>query len=102
MSRIERLKEYAKPLRPENWQGETNDKANIDRWSRRATSESRIAPHATGIDETVMPHSTGKSMGMRDTAMSPRTSRKVDAAMRGADDLNHVGSSYMAGIRRQT
>jgi hypothetical protein len=99
MSRIDRLKEYEKPLR--NWQGETNDKANIDRWSRRATSESRIAPHATGLDETAEAHSTGKRTDLRDTAMSPRTARNADARMVAKDDKNFVGdSSYMAGVRR--
>jgi hypothetical protein len=100
MSRLERLREYARPTRRENWQGAGRDQANIDRWSDRASDNSKIAPRASG-GEVKVPN-TGKQTALRDTSMSPRTSRKVDAAMRGEDDLNHVGSSYMAGIRRQT
>jgi hypothetical protein len=102
MSRMDRLKEYAKPLRPQNWQGETNDMANIDRWSGRATANSHLAPRATGIDETVMPHSTGKSMDMRSTTTAPREARNVDKRMVAKDDMNNVGDSpYLRGVRRQ-
>jgi hypothetical protein len=102
MSRMDRLKEYAKSLRPENWQGETNDKANIDRWSARATNNSQLAPRATGIDETVMPHSTGKSMDTRSTTAAPREARSVDKRMVAKDDMNNVGDSpYLRGVRRQ-
>ena len=100
MSRLDRLKEYAKPTREANWQGAGRDQANIDRWSQRATEESKIAPRASG-GEMKLP-STGRKVETRDTAMSPRTSRKVDAAMRGEGDLNHVGGSdYMNSIRRK-
>jgi hypothetical protein len=97
MSSISRLKEYEKPLRKQNWQGAGRSQANIDRWSNRATEQSRIAPRASG-GEVKLPD-TGKQTALRDTAMSPRTSRKV--ATRGKDVPNFVGdSSYMAGIRR--
>jgi len=45
---------------------------------------------------------TGKRVDVRDTTMSPKASRNVDARMAGKDDLNHEesGSSYMRGIRR--
>jgi hypothetical protein len=99
-NRLERLREYAKPTREGNWQGASRDQANIDRFSERASEESRLAPR--GRDGSIELPATGKSMANRDTSMSPRTSRKIDAAMSGRDDLNHVGSSYMAGTRRQT
>jgi len=102
MSRIVRLREYAKPTREANWQGAGRDQANIDRWSDRATDNCKLAPHATGLDVRAEAHSTGRQTDLRDTRKQPRTSRKVDAAMRGDDDLNHVGSSFMAGTRRQT
>ena len=113
MSRVDRLREYAKPLRPENWQGAGRDQPNIDRWSDRATDNSKLAPRATGIDETVMPHSTGKSMGMRDTASAPRAARSADRAMVAEEDnpgdrraaakadKNTYDAPYLRGIRRQ-
>ena len=101
MTRIDRLKEYAKPTCAANWQGCSRDQGYIDRWSDRATAESKIAPRASG-GEVKLPD-TGKAMNSRDTAMSPRTPRKVDAAMRGKDDLNMVGSSpFMRDVRRTT
>ena len=40
-------------------------------------------------------------MTTRDTAMRPKVSRNVDAAMKGKGDLNHVGDSdYMKSVRR--
>jgi hypothetical protein len=100
MSRIERLREYSKPLRKENWQGASRDLANIDRWSNRAEENSDGADHRGSDGEVKLPD-TGKRTYLRDTAMSPRTSRKVDAAMVDAkSDLNHVGGSYLKDIRR--
>jgi hypothetical protein len=101
-NRTERLREYAKPLRRENWQGAGRDQANIDRWSERASQNCDGADHRASSGEVQLP-STGKRQEVRDTAMSPRTSRKVDAAMRGKDDLNFVGSSpFMRDVRRTT
>ena len=101
MTRIDRLNEYTTPMKGP--QGAGRDQKNIDYWSDRATDNSNLAPRATGIDETLKPHSTGRTMDNRSTSMSPRTSRRVDAAMKGEGDLNQVGSSqYMAGIRRTT
>ena len=98
MSRIERLKQYATPLRPENWQGEANDQANIDRWSQRATAESHIAPRAS--DGLMHLQSTGTNL--RDTAMQPREARKANARMVAEADTNNVGDSpYLRGVRRQ-
>jgi hypothetical protein len=100
MSSIDRLREYEKPTRKENWQGASRDQSNIDRWSDRTSNSSKIAPRARG-GEMKLP-STGKQTELRDTSMSPRTSRKVNAAMRDEDDLNHVGSPFMRDVRRTT
>jgi hypothetical protein len=99
MGRLDRLKEYSNPRRGP--QGVGRDQKNLDYWADRAKQNSKLAPRATGIDETVMPHSTGKSMGMRDTASAPRAARSADKRMAAKDDQNFVGdSSYMAGVRR--
>jgi hypothetical protein len=99
MSRLDRLREYEKPLRKENWQGAGRDQANIDRWSDRATDNSKIAPRASG-GEVKLPD-TGKQTALRDTGMSPRAARSADKRMAAKDDQNFVGdSSYMAGVRR--
>ena len=110
-NRLERLREYAKPLRKENWQGASRDEGYIDRWSDRASEESQIAPRAAGtrstngevgrdLDPPRMP-STG-AVANRDTSMRPREARKVDRLMAGDDDLNHVGSgSYLPEVRRK-
>jgi hypothetical protein len=120
MSRLSRLREYSNPTKGPHGAG--RDEKNIDYWSDRAKQNSQLAPRASGIDETVMPHSTGKQTALRDTGMSPlvsrnadramkdddfdrvvsppRTTRKVDDAMAGKNDLNNTGSSYMRGIRR--
>ena len=100
MSRMDRLKEYAKPLRPENWQGASRDMDCIDRWSDRATDESHIAPRASS-GPMDLPSTTSRQMGLRSTKSAPRTSAEIDARMAGKDDQNFVGSSaYMRGIRR--
>ncbi len=98
MSRLDRLKEYAKPTRAGNWQGAGRDQANIDRWTDRAADNSKIAPRAT--DKAMELPATGKRQELRDTSMSPRTSRQIDARMAGKDDPNHFGSDYMKSIRR--
>jgi hypothetical protein len=100
MSRISRLREYAKPTREANWQGASRDQANIDRWSERAAENSDGADHRGSSGEVKLPD-TGKRMDVRSTKSAQRTSAEIDARMRGKDDLNFVGdSSYMAGIRR--
>jgi hypothetical protein len=70
-------------------------------WEAEAHRNSKVAPRASN-GPMKLP-STGRKMEARDTSMRPRTSRKVDAAMRGRDDLNHVsdGSDYMKSIRRE-
>jgi hypothetical protein len=98
MSRIDRLKEYARPNRRANWNGAASDQKNIDRWSDRAADNSKIAPRASD-GEMKLP-ATGKQVELRDTSSAPRYSRNADARMVAKDDVNHVGSSYMRGIRR--
>ena len=101
MSRIDRLKEYAKPLRAQNWQGASRDQSNIDRWSGRAEANSQLAPRAT--DKPMSLPSTGKRVSLRDTNMQPKVNRKADAAMKAAKaDPNHLGSLYMRNVRRET
>ena len=98
-NRIERLKEYSDPMRGPH--GSASDAQNLKDWEDRATANSKIAPRASN-GPMKLP-STGRKMETRDTSMSPKASRKVDAQMRGKDDLNHVadGSDYMKSIRRE-
>ena len=97
MSRIDRLKEYADPMKGPH--GAASSKENLDEWSARATANSEIAPRAS--DKPMKLPNSGKAMATRDTAAKPFASRKVDQAMGGKGDLNHVGSGdYMKNIRR--
>ncbi|WP_426418477.1 hypothetical protein [Bradyrhizobium genosp. A] len=96
MSRLDRLREYANPSRRENWDGESNDKANLDRWSKRASENSKLAPRAKG-GEIKLPD-TGSDVSLHDTEAKPRGG---DARAVAKADKNVVGdSSYLAGIRR--
>jgi hypothetical protein len=82
-------------------QGASHGQASrVQPWIDRATENSKISPRAS--DGKMKLPSTGGKVKTRDTSMSPRTSRKIDAAMAGKDpdDLNHLGSSYMKSIRR--
>jgi hypothetical protein len=100
MTRTDRLKEYAKPLRAANWQGAGRDQENIDRWSQRAADESKIAPRAPG-GEMKLPN-TGRQMDVRSTTTAPREARNVDKRMVAKDDMNNVGdSAFLRGVRRQ-
>ncbi|MGB6400471.1 MAG: hypothetical protein WBF73_33020 [Bradyrhizobium sp.] len=105
MSRLERLREYARPTRRENWRGAGRDQGNIDRWSERASENSEIAPRAS--DKPMdLPSTTNRQLGLRSTKSAPRTdaatdARMVDARTAAKDDTNFVGdSSYMRGVRR--
>ena len=107
MSRLERLKEYAKPTRRENWQGAGRDEANISRWSERATENSDGADHRATGTERAEAHSTGKRVDLRSTKSAPRADAATDARMVddaravAKADTNFVGDlSYMRGIRR--
>jgi hypothetical protein len=96
MSRIERLKEYSRPL--DGPHGQSSHKGNIDYWSERASANSQIAPRAK--DGPMKLPST--KVNVRDSSMKPKVSRNVDRLMAGKDDLNHAGdSSYLANVRRK-
>jgi hypothetical protein len=97
MSRLERLREYAKPQKGAH--GSASYKPNIDYWSERATANSLQGTRAK--DGPMELPSTGKKMATRDTEMKPRSSRKIDRQMAGRDDPNRIGDSdYLKGIRR--
>ena len=95
--RQERINGYARAKGPG---GEASDQKNLDYWADRATKNSEVAPRAS--NGAMKLPSTGKRVDVRDTTMSPKASRNVDARMAAKDDLNHEeeGSSYMRGIRR--
>jgi hypothetical protein len=107
MSRMDRLREYAG--KPKGLQGAGRSEANLKGWAERASENSQIAPRAKGPVHGGPPGtwgenppslpSTGKTTVLRDTQMSPRTARKVNARMAGKDDLNHEGSDYLKSIR---
>jgi hypothetical protein len=95
MSRIHRIKEYSKPTK--GWQGNARDQANIDRWSERATAESKLAPRAT--DHEIKLPST--AMTLKDTKMPAGDGGDPERKFKKAKaDLNHDGSNYMKSIRR--
>jgi hypothetical protein len=97
MGRLERLKEYANPRRRENWDGESCDKANLDRWSERAIENSKLAPRARG-GEIKLPDT---DVSLHNTAAKPRRDKDVDKrAVAKADTNADDGSSFMRGIRR--
>ena len=95
MSRLERLREYANPMKGPH--GAASSEENLADWSARATSNSAIAPRAAS-GAMKLP-STGKRMNLRDSEMKPYRARG-DARAEAKADLNEVGSSYMRGIRR--
>jgi hypothetical protein len=113
MSRLDRLKEYANPMhgqRNGRFFGSASDKENLAEWSERASANSQIAPRATGPVHGGPPGTAGQDapklpstkQNVRDSSMKPKVSRNVDAAMKGKDDLNHVGGSdYLKSIRRE-
>ncbi|RXH15224.1 hypothetical protein [Bradyrhizobium guangzhouense] len=99
MSRADRLKEYANPRRRENWDGESCDKANLDRWSDRAEANSKVALRARCGEIKLC--DTGGDVSLHDTEAKPRRDAGVDARMSAKADSNtDGGSSYMRGIRR--
>jgi hypothetical protein len=107
MSRLDRLKKLQDPQ--SDPQGSASWKPNLDFWSERASENSKLAPRAKGPVHGGPPGTHGEDppslpstkVTTRDTAMKPKVSRKVDAAMAGKDDLNHVGGSYMPTVRRK-
>src|SRR6266851_726302 len=101
MSRQDRLKEYAKPLRAANWQGAGRDQANIDRWADRASENSKLAPRASKGEMQL--HDTGKAMAMRSTTSRPYRRDGDGVIDQARSDMNIEGDSkYLAGIRRTT
>jgi hypothetical protein len=106
MSRIDRLREYAKDKGPS---GASRDRANLDHYANRASENSQTAARATGkvstngkptpgLDPPRVP-STGE-VKLRDTSMQPKVSRG-DARQTAKSDLNFVGSgSYLPKVRR--
>ena len=99
--RAKRLKGYANPSRRENWDGESCDKANLDRWSARAAENSKVAPRARGgamkLPDTgkMSRHDTASKM----TAGAESGEGRIQKAAKA--DTNHAGdSSYLRGIRR--
>lgn len=114
MTRNSRLRQYANPSRRGNWDGESSDKANLDRWSDRASENSKPAPRARS-GPMKLPD-TGK-MNLGSTSDAASNGGKITAGaesgvgrlqkaadVRGAAkaDKNFAGEvSYMAGVRRQ-
>ncbi|MET4372554.1 hypothetical protein ABIA99_005263 [Bradyrhizobium sp. LB12.1] len=100
MSRVERVKQLGNPSSRENWCGAGRDKANIERWIKRADDNSKVAPRARG-GEMKLPN-TG-DVTLHDTGGKSRTSTaEIDKRMAGKDDLNSDGgSSFMPGVRRK-
>ena len=94
MSRMKRLQEYADPSHSE-WRGQSTQ-PNIDRWSKRSTSESKLAPRAKSGD--VKLPSTGE-MSMHSTH-----GRAGDARAEAKADRNHVDklTEYMRGVKRES
>jgi hypothetical protein len=98
MSRLERLKEYADPMRGPH--GAASAKENLTEWAGHASENSKLPPRAKG--GTMKLPSTGKRMDLRDTSMRPKASRNADARAKAMADTNIVGDSgYMRGVRRE-
>jgi hypothetical protein len=96
VTREQRIREYAKPAREENWNGASRDMKDIDRWSERAHRESDGHRHRAKAGEMSLP-STGE-MELHSTATGAPADRRAVAKK----DLNHdiEGSAYMKGVRR--
>jgi hypothetical protein len=94
MSREKRLKEYADPMRPENWCG-ASTKEYIGRWSDRAHEESDSYKHRAK-----------SNMELPDTfsrqGPDPHTGRSGDQRAQAKADKNTAGQSdYMRGLKRE-
>jgi hypothetical protein len=97
MSRQDRLKEYAKPGRSENWNGASRDQGYIDRWSERATSNSITKSNVGSFRASDGP------MQLADTAGARAAPVKTgDPIKKARADLNHVGSDFYSKVRRTT
>jgi hypothetical protein len=83
--------------KPPKVSGEGRNMATVNYWQGHATENSKIAPHAS--DGPMRLPDTG--VKTRPTTMRPIHSTKVDALMRGNDELNHKrGVGSMPGVRR--
>jgi hypothetical protein len=101
MSSLERLREYANPRRKENWDGQSSDKANIDRWSRRATENSDGHRHRAKSGEIELPSTGSPPSSFHPRAGSQSGVGKLEAAHHQAKvERNHLGSKYMSRVRR--
>jgi hypothetical protein len=91
----DRLKQYDRPAK---WNGESTEK-NIDKWSERASANSKIAPRAKD-GEIDLPSTKVRT---RDTAQKPFVKRSAEAMIKAArEDTNNVDSgNYCRGIRRE-
>jgi hypothetical protein len=95
MSRIDRLKEYAKQIGPK---GAGRDQSNLDYWARRPERNSELAPRARS-GEIKLPDTNKPEM--RDSDARPYNARHVSARMIAKDYLNVIGDSpYLRNVRR--
>jgi len=76
-TRLERLKEYANPRSKQNWQGEAYSKANIERWSARASENSDTYRHRAKSGPVELTDTTG--MGV------PEGAKKIPSPFTGND-----------------
>jgi hypothetical protein len=97
MSRQKRIEEYSKPASEIWWDGRSNKPA-IDRWSRRAETNSDSYKHKPLGGEVRLP-TTGE-MNLHSTHVRPGDGN--DARREAKRDLNHdpVATLYAKGIRR--
>jgi hypothetical protein len=98
MSRLDRLKQYADPVRKENWRGAGRDMENINRWSDRA-AENSITPK--NVDRF---RAKGGEMDLPSTGeikVNPTTGRGGDQRAEAKADKNFVGTAdFLPKVRR--
>jgi hypothetical protein len=98
MSRQDRLREYSRPSRPENWRGAGRDMENINRWSDRA-AENSITPK--NVDKF---RAKGGAMDLPptgETKVKPTTGRSGDQREQAKADKNFVGAAdFYPKVRR--
>jgi hypothetical protein len=105
--RTERIRDYATPNSgPDNWKGEANSMANIDRWSARASANSinasNVGKYRASNGEMVLPNTA--EAPTRTTKKPAFSSKEMDREVEGKDkgDLNHdPRSRYMSKVRRE-
>jgi hypothetical protein len=98
MSRQDRLREYAKPARPENWCGAGREQSYIDRWSERAT-ENSITPK--NVDKFRAKSGEMDLPSTAETMPRPNPGRSGDQREQAKAGKNFVGTdSYYPKVRR--